>query len=80
MHEERKHGNSEHLQVWFCQHCDGVHFRTANITLDFSRKEFLELSDAMLGILKSNFTVEDLEGILNFDYGKDDILASDTIV
>lgn len=80
MHEEKKHGNSEHLQVWFCQHCDGVHFRTANVTLDFSRKEFLELSDAVLGILKRDFIAEDLRKISNFEHGKDDILASDTIV
>ncbi|MEZ5347118.1 MAG: hypothetical protein R2681_16345 [Pyrinomonadaceae bacterium] len=77
MHEN-KDNKSSHLQVWFCQHCNAVHFRAANITLDFTRSEFLALSDAMLGILREDFTSEyhsRIEGSVDTD----EVLFSETI-
>lgn len=82
MHNNNEHDHRNHLQIWFCQHCDGVHLKTSMVTLDFTKKEFLALSDAMLGILMNEFSPEDLRAVSNFGAGNvdnDDVLLSKTI-
>lgn len=79
MHGKQEHKNSENLQIWFCQHCDNIHFKISNITLDFSKKEFLALSNAMLGILRDDFTEQDLRSVLNLQEDNDDVLLSKTL-
>lgn len=63
----------ENLQIWYCEQCQNVHFKTPNVMLDFTRKEFVELTDAMYEILQNNFKPLDLDEI------SDDILASEIV-
>ena len=68
------------MQIWYCHNCNQVHLRTTNVMLDFTKKEFLGLGDAIFGILRNDFTPEDLQGLQNFDAELDDILFAETIV
>jgi hypothetical protein len=72
--------NETGMQIWFCRDCDFVHLRTTNVMLDFTKKEFLGLSNAILGILRFEFSAEDLKSIPNFNPEIDDVLQSDLIV
>jgi Zn-finger protein len=68
------------MQIWFCRDCNQVHLLTTNVILDFTRQEFLSLSDAILGILRYEFTSEDLRSIPNFNPETGDVLSAETIV
>ena len=68
------------MQIWFCHDCNQIHLRTTNVMLDFTRQEFLGVSEAIFGILRNEFSPEDLRNIINFDRETDAILFADTIV
>lgn len=80
MHENKNHDHSSHLQIWFCEHCNNVHFKTSNITMDFSKEEFLELSKVMHGILRTNFSDDEQQKVLSYELENDDVLLSDTVI
>ncbi len=63
----------ENLQLWYCEHCQNVHLKTPNVMLDFTRNEFVELTDAMYEILQNNFKPLDLDEI------SDDVLSSEIV-
>ncbi len=77
-HQENNQKNSG-MQIWFCQNCNQVHLRATNVTLDFTKQEFLGLSEAILDILRSEFSPEDLKSIQNFNPETDDVLCAETI-
>lgn len=78
-HQENKQNNSG-LQIWFCRDCSQVHLRATNVMLDFTKREFLALSDAILGILRNEFSPKDLQSVPNFNSETDDVLFAETIV
>jgi Zn-finger protein len=78
-HQENNEKKSG-MQIWYCQNCNQVHLRATNVMLDFSKKEFLGLSDAILGILRYEFSSEDLKSIPNYNAETEDVLFADTIV
>jgi Zn-finger protein len=71
---------NEGMQIWFCRDCNQIHLRATNVTLDFTRQEFLSLSNAILGILRNEFSPEDLQSLTNFAAETDDILFAETVV
>lgn len=63
----------ENLQIWYCENCQNVHLKTKNVLLDFTRNEFVSLSEAMFEILQNNFSPLDLNEI------SDDVLMSEIV-
>lgn len=69
----------QNLKVWFCEGCQAVHFKTKNVMLDFSKKEFVELTNTMLEIFKGNFKPFELNQLSGLMSLSDDIIFSETI-
>lgn len=69
----------QNLQVWYCENCANVHFKTQNVMLDFSKKEFVELTDAMLDIFQNHFDPLEINRIADLVAASDEVLASETI-
>ena len=71
---------SQKLQVWMCQGCQAVHFKTGNVMLNFTRSEFAELTQVMLDIYSHEFGGLEFYRMLNALNQPDDaILMSRTI-
>lgn len=73
------HTHSQNLQVWYCDHCKSVHFRTANVMLNFSKPEFIDLTNAMIDIFKNDFDPIELNKLANVIALSDEVLMSETI-
>lgn len=68
------------LQVWMCQGCQAVHFKTGNVMLNFTRAEFAELTQAMLDIYSTEFGGLEFYRMINaLNQPDDTILMSRTI-
>lgn len=78
-HRESSDNHSGQLQIGFCHNCNQIHLRATNVMLDFSKREFLNFSNANLGILREEFTAEELKSIPNFNANTDDILLAETV-
>lgn len=63
----------ENLQIWYCENCQNIHLKTQNVMLDFTKKEFVEFTDAMFDILQNNIKPIDLNEISN------DVLMSEIV-
>ena len=77
-HQENKQKDAG-MQVWFCRGCNQVHLRATNVMLDFTKQEFLGLSNAILGILRYEFSSETLKELPNYNAETDDILLAEMI-
>ena len=71
------HKGRSGLQVWYCSDCASVHMRTNNVCLTFSRREFVELSHAVVGIYHEEFDNAADEPIEKI--AEDSVLESDLI-
>lgn len=69
----------QNLQVWYCENCRSVHFKTKNVMLDFSEKEFVELTNAMLDIFQEHFDPLEINRIAEMTAPSDEVLMSETI-
>lgn len=67
------------LQVWYCEHCKQVHFKTQNVMLDFTRQEFVDLTNAMLDIFQNHFDPLEFNRTFGKQSSGDEILSSDYI-
>jgi hypothetical protein len=67
------------LQVWYCEHCRQIHFKTQNVMLDFTQQEFVDLMNAMLEIFQNNFNPLDFDHLFGRKSSEDEILSSDYI-
>ncbi|NJM53521.1 MAG: hypothetical protein HC846_09130 [Blastocatellia bacterium] len=79
-HQENSSNEKGQMQIWLCRDCNQVHLRATNVMLDFTRREFLNLSNAILGILRYQFSAEDLKTMPNYNHETDEILLAETIV
>lgn len=79
MHNENQKTPSQNLQVWYCDHCQNVHFRTQNVMLDFTKKEFVELTNAILDIFQDHFDPLEINRVANIISPADDVLTSEMI-
>ena len=79
LHNSHDHDHSQNLQVWFCHHCQNVHFKTANVMLNFSKAEFIDLTNAMLDIFKNDFDPLELDKLASVFALSDEVLMSETI-
>lgn len=70
MNYSSEKASSQSLQVWYCEHCEQVHFKTQNVMLDFSKQEFVDLTNAMLNIFQNYFNPLEINKITrNFNSG-----------
>jgi len=79
LHNENQNAPSQNLQVWYCDNCQNVHFRTQNVMLDFSKKEFVELTNAILDIFQNHFDPLEINQIASLIAPSDEVLMSETI-
>ena len=80
MHNENQKTPLQNLQVWYCEGCRNVHFRTQNVMLDFSKTEFVELTNAILDIFQNHFDPLEINQIAEMvSPADDDVLMSETI-
>jgi hypothetical protein len=79
LHNENRNAPSQNLQIWYCENCQSVHFKTQNVMLDFSKREFVELTNAMLDIFQTHFDPLEIKQIANLIVSSDDVLLSETI-
>ena len=79
MHNSLKNKDSNSMQVWFCQHCQCVHLQTPNLSLNFSKSEFVQLTHAVVEIYQENIGVIKAANHADLDKDKDEILSSNTI-
>lgn len=79
LHGDNQRASSQNLQVWYCEHCQNVHFRTRNVMLDFSKKEFVDLTNAILDIFQNHLDPLEIDRIANSAGPADDVLLSETI-
>ena len=79
LHNENQKTPSQNLQVWYCEHCRNVHFRTQNVMLDFSKKEFVELTNTILDIFQNHLEPLEIDRIAEMISPPDDVLMSETI-
>jgi hypothetical protein len=79
MHNENHKTPSQNLQVWYCEHCQNIHFKTQNVMLDFSKKEFVELTNAILDIFQNHFDPLEISRIAGMALPADEVLMSETI-
>lgn len=71
---------SQKLQVWMCQGCQAVHFKTGSVLLNFTRGEFAELTEAMLDIYSREFGGLEFHQMLSaLNQSDDEVLLSQTI-
>ena len=77
-HHENQKTPSQNLQVWYCEPCRNIHFRTQNVMLDFSKKEFVDLTNAILDIFQSHLDPLEINRIAK-PAPSDDVLLSETI-
>lgn len=76
---QNEHTKSQNLQVWYCCSCQNVHFKTANVMLDFSKNEFIDLTKAMLEIFKNEFDPIELNKLSDSIELSNDVLSSEII-
>jgi len=79
MNHSEKNAASQNLQVWFCEHCQNIHFKTQNVMLDFSKQEFIDLTNAMFDIFQNHFDPLEIKQIAENSTFNDGILMSETI-
>ena len=79
LHNENNHAHPQNLQVWYCENCQSVHFRTRNVMLDFSRKEFIDLTNVLLEVFQDHFDPLEINQIANSAFNSDEVLLSETI-
>lgn len=72
------HSGRSGLQVWYCSDCRSVHMRTNNVCLSFSRREFVELSHAIVDIYHEEFDNGGDEPVVE-PLNDDTVLESDLI-
>lgn len=78
--ESERDESTQKLQVWMCQGCQAVHFKTGNVMLNFTRAEFAELTQVMLDIYSTEFGGLEFYRMLNaLNQPDDTILMSQTI-
>jgi Zn-finger protein len=81
-HNEKFSESSNTLQIWYCEHCRQVHFKAPNVMLDFTRREFVKLTDAVLEILQNEFDPLELSELTNKNFAGDDdreVLSSEIV-
>ncbi len=80
LHKQDENLPPQNLQIWFCEHCQAVHFKTGNVILNFTRREFVEMAHAVLDIYAHEFDKTHLCKMIESFIGDDDVLLSQTIV
>ncbi len=78
-HESNSSEMPQKLQVWMCQGCQAVHFKTGSVMLNFTRGEFAELTEAMLDIYSHEFGGLEFYRMINALNQPDEVLLSQTI-
>ncbi len=79
LHNRHDQAHSHNLQVRYCDHCKSVHFRTANVMLNFSKTEFIDLTNAMVDIFNNDFDLIELNKLAGVMALSDEVLMSETI-
>ena len=77
--ESKNAEEPQKLQVWMCQGCQAVHFKTGNVMLNFTRGEFAELTQVVLDIYSTEFGGLEFYRMLNAVNQEDEVLLSQTI-
>lgn len=72
-------GAAQNLQIWYCEHCRAVHFKTGNVMLNFTKAEFAELTRSVVEIYSQEFGALDVFSLLNSLNHEDEVLLSETI-
>lgn len=76
---ESNHESSQNLQIWYCEHCQAVHFKTVNVMLNFSKTEFAELTRTVLEIYSQEVGALEIHKLLNSPNHDDEVLLSEMI-
>jgi hypothetical protein len=71
---------SQNLQVWMCDGCESVHFKTGNVMLNLTKTEFAELTHAILEIYQSEISTIDLYSLFSSLSDEDEIISGEKIV
>lgn len=69
--EDFHSGTNANVQIWFCESCDCVHVRAANVLLTFTKDEFASFTEAVVDC-HYNATYFDVKP--NEEYKSDDSL------
>ena len=77
--DNKEHNPPQNLQVWYCGHCQAVHFKTGNVMLNFSRTEFADLTRSVVDIYSQEFGELDIFSLLDSTNHEDEVLLSETI-
>lgn len=78
--DELKDENANrNLRVWCCEHCRDVHFKAGNVMLNFSQKEFAELTYAVNEIFQQEFGSLEFYHLISLLNKNEDVLSSDII-
>lgn len=80
LHSNKEHTPSHNLQIWYCEHCQAVHFKTVNVMLNFSKIEFAQLTRSVMEIYQQEFGGLEFYRLLNSLNQDDEVLLSQTIV
>jgi hypothetical protein len=72
---------AQKLQIWMCQGCQAVHFKTGNVMLNFTKAEFAELAEAIVDVYSQEFGgLEFYRMLRTLNQKEDEVLLSETIV
>ncbi len=77
--ETNREEQRQNLQIWHCENCQVVHFKTDNVLLEFTRTEFADLTQTMMEIFQEQFGNLEFYDLLNMVKRSDDILVSQFI-
>lgn len=69
----------QNLQVWCCDRCRDVHFKAGNVLLNFSQKEFADLTYAVNEIFQQVFGSLEFYHLISLLGQDEDVLMSNSI-
>ncbi len=77
--ETNREEKRQNLQVWHCENCQVVHFKTDNVLLGFTKTEFADLTHTMMELYQKQFGNLEFYDLLNMVRQTDDILVSQSV-
>lgn len=70
---------SQKLQIWCCENCRAVHFKIGDVSLNFTKNEFMELTGIVIEIYNRELGHGDFYRLVKSHSRDTEILVSQTI-
>lgn len=67
------------LQIWCCENCEAVHFKSGNVLLNFTKTEFAELTYSVNDVFQNEFGSLEFYHLISSLNQPDEILSSSSI-